>query len=407
MGDWLAAQVVVKWFVAGDPLRGLATVSIVGVHAGSAALNATGYGVVFAGDPGRLAAYGDLAGSLQVSGAFSVWIFFVLSGYLVGRPFVHAVIEGRPRPSIARFARKRALRILPPYWTVLTLVVLFTVAVTASAQISTGRLAALYAFVVHGDNPLWAWTAHMWTLEAEAIFYVTLPCVVLAGTPLLRRLPSRRARAIAICIPFVAWTLATAVHVEEAIGVDWLRVFRFFAGGMALAAIELFAVPRVRNRDGWKTAATVLFTAAFVCLLVLPPLRYLVGGTFDGGVGDALLVIGCDLAVTSVVGAALLRQWTGAECWSLVNNRFTRWLGTRSYSFYLVHYALVFELSVLIARAGHGYKVTLALLFPATLIASGVLAELLYRTVERPFVSFKSRPRRVAAPSRTAVEQST
>ena len=117
--------------------------------------------------------------------------------------------------------------------------------------------------------------------------------------------------------------------------------------------------------------------------------------------------IGCDLAVTSVVGAALLRQWTGAECWSLVNNRFTRWLGTRSYSFYLVHYALVFELSVLIARAGHGYKVTLALLFPATLIASGVLAELLYRTVERPFVSFKSRPRRVAAPSRTAVEQST
>ena len=96
MGDWLAAQVVVKWFVAGDPLRGLATVSIVGVHAGSAALNATGYGVVFAGDPGRLAAYGDLAGSLQVSGAFSVWIFFVLSGYLVGRPFVHAVIEGRP-----------------------------------------------------------------------------------------------------------------------------------------------------------------------------------------------------------------------------------------------------------------------------------------------------------------------
>ena len=35
-----------KWFVAGDPLRGLATLGIVAVHAGSAALNATGAGSV-------------------------------------------------------------------------------------------------------------------------------------------------------------------------------------------------------------------------------------------------------------------------------------------------------------------------------------------------------------------------
>ena len=110
-----------KWFVAGDPLRGLATLGIVAVHAGSAALNATGAGVRYAGEGGRIEAYGEVAGSLQVSGAFGVWVFFVLSGYLIGRPFVRSAIEGGPRPSIAQFARKRTLRILPAYWTVLTL----------------------------------------------------------------------------------------------------------------------------------------------------------------------------------------------------------------------------------------------------------------------------------------------
>lgn len=392
MGGRSAAQAVVKWFVAGDPLRGLATLGIIVVHAGSAALNATGYGVRFSGEAGRIDAYGNVVGSLQVSGTFGVWVFFVLSGYLISRPFVRATIDGRPRPSIVRFARKRALRILPAYWTVLTLVLLFTVWLTASAKISTGRIAELYVFVVNGNNPVTSWTAHMWTLEAEAMFYVALPVIAVLGALALHRLPTPRARALAIVLPCVVWILLAApLHVEDALGVEWLTVFRFFAAGIALAAIEPFAHPRVTGQRRWATVATALFVGAAVGLLVLPPLRYVVGGALDSGLGGALLGIGCDLAVTAVVAAALLRQWADGGCWPLVDNSFTRWLGTRSYSFYLVHYALVFELSLLIARAGWGYKVTLALLLPAVLVASGALAEVLYRTVERPFLSLKTR----------------
>ncbi len=46
-------------------------------------------------------------------------LFFVLSGFLLWRPIASAVLRGRRLPSVRRYARNRALRILPAYWVVL------------------------------------------------------------------------------------------------------------------------------------------------------------------------------------------------------------------------------------------------------------------------------------------------
>ena len=46
-------------------------------------------------------------------------LFFVLSGFLLWRPFASAVVSGRELPSLRRYARNRVLRILPAYWAVL------------------------------------------------------------------------------------------------------------------------------------------------------------------------------------------------------------------------------------------------------------------------------------------------
>jgi peptidoglycan/LPS O-acetylase OafA/YrhL len=48
-----------------------------------------------------------------------VTLFFVLSGFLLWRPFARAVIDARDLPSLRRYARNRLLRILPAYWAVL------------------------------------------------------------------------------------------------------------------------------------------------------------------------------------------------------------------------------------------------------------------------------------------------
>ena len=51
-----------------------------------------------------------------------VSVFFLLSGFLLYRPFVAARLAGRPSGSLGGYVRRRALRILPAYWFALTIV---------------------------------------------------------------------------------------------------------------------------------------------------------------------------------------------------------------------------------------------------------------------------------------------
>ena len=49
-----------------------------------------------------------------------VAFFFVISGFLLYRPFLAARFAGRPPPRIRDYARRRVLRIVPAYWLALT-----------------------------------------------------------------------------------------------------------------------------------------------------------------------------------------------------------------------------------------------------------------------------------------------
>ena len=53
-----------------------------------------------------------------------VTLFFTLSGFLLYRPFVAALMRGRERPNVWRYLKNRALRILPAYWFILFVVAL-------------------------------------------------------------------------------------------------------------------------------------------------------------------------------------------------------------------------------------------------------------------------------------------
>src|SRR3954454_23534459 len=63
-------------------------------------------------------------------------LFFVLSGFLLYFPFARAVMEQRSLPSVPRFLRNRALRIMPAYWVVLLVTLLAGAAVTNSGYIA-------------------------------------------------------------------------------------------------------------------------------------------------------------------------------------------------------------------------------------------------------------------------------
>ena len=88
-----------------DPLRGFAAISILFVHV---AIFTGGFSDTW---HGRIVSHLDIG----------VPFFFLLSAFLLYRPFVAARREHHDRPAFSGYAKRRFLRIAPAYWAVLTI----------------------------------------------------------------------------------------------------------------------------------------------------------------------------------------------------------------------------------------------------------------------------------------------
>src|SRR5690606_19954286 len=101
-------------------------------------------------------------------GSFGVAAFFVLSGYLLSRPFWQALDAGQPMPSVRTSALRRAARIVPGYWLALT--VSFVLSLTLFGLTPNASLVQRYVaglllvsdfhyttfFPVEYNGPLWS-----------------------------------------------------------------------------------------------------------------------------------------------------------------------------------------------------------------------------------------------------------
>ena len=108
-----------------------------------------------------------------------VQLFFVLSGYLIFRPYVAAILDGARRgPGLTRYAIRRAARILPGYWLALGASFLLLRHLDHPMQVDPAELPVFLVFaqnhfletIKHLDPP-------MWTLAIEVSFYAALPLV--------------------------------------------------------------------------------------------------------------------------------------------------------------------------------------------------------------------------------------
>ena len=83
-------------------------------------------------------------------------VFFVLSGFLLYRPFVRARLLGGPAPPGAAYGWRRVLRIVPAYWVALALIALWLarrdVLEPGGALVYCGFL-QIYGDIVFGGSP--------------------------------------------------------------------------------------------------------------------------------------------------------------------------------------------------------------------------------------------------------------
>lgn len=253
-----------------EAIRGAAALAVVTVHAGfmSGAEN-----VFSAQDSG-------LHLLLRRSLTDSVVLFFALSGYLVGGPFLRSLLSGDRPADPVTYTVRRAARILPGYWVALAaMLALLAVAGPGFALWQVPVHAFLLQNLVPGPEST-ALLGVAWTLGIEAAFYVVLPLTVYA----VRRLHRGPVRAGSVIGAILAvWVLAAglglAVDLKMPTSPWWYPInlnlpfcICLFCPGMVLAVIEA-RPPRGRGlfiRAGRWIAnhPTALALPAFLCLFV-------------------------------------------------------------------------------------------------------------------------------------------
>jgi peptidoglycan/LPS O-acetylase OafA/YrhL len=188
-----------------------------------------------------------------IPGYSGVHLFFVLSGYLISRPFWACLLNGQPLPSWRSYAVRRFFRIYPTYFVALILFVAMRFA--GHLHVPTFSDVVLHALLVFNwgaPAQFLAINIAMWTLAIEAQFYVILP---LAAN--LARKPTRARGRRGVLLVVLAFVLMGSVSRGLEYGATLPGGLRFrlpfsfldlFAMGMFVAYLELTHASYFRQR---------------------------------------------------------------------------------------------------------------------------------------------------------------
>lgn len=299
--------------------------------------------------------------SVLWAGEEAVFLFFVLSGFVLALPTTAAAVRWRA------YYPQRLLRLYLPVWGSLVFAAVVAAVVPRDPQPGLSNWYAEHVPVVGPaeaarDGLLLFGTgwlnSPLWSLQWEVLFSLLLPAYLV-----LARWQPR-------LWPVKALGLLLLIVVAPSLGRPDVMFLSMFAFGVLLAyeRDRLAAAARRVNlpRIGWLLAAAcALLITVDSAALVLEVDRGIVRAAIR-----CLEVLGACLAV------ALALHWPPARRW--LSAGWMQWVGVRSFSLYLVHEPLVVTSAALLPGLpvlGH-----LALVLPASLL----VAHVFHKAVESP-----------------------
>ena len=211
---------------------------------------------------------GGGVGQYFARGEAGVYLFFLISGYLLYRPFVAARFDEARVPDLRAYARRRALRIIPAYWVALTILVVAFDTRRRDDITSLGDVVVYYGFLqIYFKSTVVGGLQQAWSLCTEMAFYVLLPIWALA----MRR--TRRAHepvdrvvrteliglvglyALGIVTRWLVVRGLPAGNVPYDNRLDWLPMNAdLFALGMGVAVVREWAL---RHRSPVRTVEAI------------------------------------------------------------------------------------------------------------------------------------------------------
>ncbi len=103
-----------------------------------------------------------------------VSVFFLISGFLLYRPFAVSHLSGRAAPNTRRFWERRLLRIVPAYWLALT-VLTYVFHATSMGPGWRGVVIHYFFLQIYSPTQIFFGITQAWSLCTEMTFYLFLP----------------------------------------------------------------------------------------------------------------------------------------------------------------------------------------------------------------------------------------
>jgi peptidoglycan/LPS O-acetylase OafA/YrhL len=326
-----------------------------------------------------------------------VTVFFLISGFLLYRPFVRARLHGEEPPHVGAYAWRRFLRVAPAYWVALTAIAIWF---GFSEVFPHGGEPLYYAFgqVYSGQKAGWG-IPQAWTLCVEVTFYALLPLWAFA----MRR-ASVRWELIALALMWVAslaykiWALSKRAP-DSLIGAPYLQTLPNFLDqfsiGMALAVLtaeweRVGVAPRavdVLRRHDWLpwVVAAVAFWAVSTQIGLTGNFHQQITRSMFLGRHELYTLVGAG-ALLPAIFATPRRGVAGR----LLATRVLSYLGLISYAMYLYHLAVIRQVDRWLGEPMDAALGVRILTYAALgLLITVAVASLSYYVVERPALKLK------------------
>ena len=306
-------------------------------------------------------------------GYIGVDVFFVISGYLITIILTHDIQS--KRFSIARFYKKRVVRLAPAYFTVLSVVSIIAWQVMLPGELTEYFDSVMYATLLMANiymrNEVGDYFSqdaegipllHLWSLGVEEQFYIFWPLLLL----LFAGKVSRK-YMWAVVTAFIVALLLYAQHklTQNAAKAYYsmpVRAFELLIGAL-IGFLPQLKLPKKLLQSLIWGGLVVLFATAVYFDKQTP---------FPG----AMALIPC-LATALII---YLGQSSPSSN-ILLSNRFSTWVGRISYPLYLWHWPIIVLFGIYMRPLNVENQVVIVLL-------SILLAFLTYQLIEKPSKRF-------------------
>jgi len=280
-----------------------------------------------------------------------VLVFFVISGFLIYRPFVRANLSNASRPEASAYAKRRFLRIVPAYFLALTL----TAALVGKSEVFGSDGFLYYGFAqIYKEGLELKGLSVAWSLCIEVTLYAFLPiwAWTVAQIPAQTEVDRHRREISSLALLLalgIFFRIALANGQGRVGSISILAYLDIFALGMILAYLSVALEGRkLPNWLAWvEDRPGIAWFAAAVCIWAMATQTGPNRSAFQSASSQELWL---RHGLSAAVGVLLVLPLAFGDQSKGLLRRFLShpillWAGVVSYGLYLLHPVVLRKLS--------------------------------------------------------------